>query len=181
MHTEDPAFTLDVAFPIAYPDQTAVTDFITTTRAEFIDESRAPDARNLPHALEVKPLLDATETTRSVTFEVYQNFGGAHPNTWFRSFNYDLAQNRVITLETLFAAADPVDVIAPIVERDLTDRLGVPDLVSPSAGRDPANYQNFSLTPEHVVFHFDRGSLLPGAAGAQIVHIPRSQLPPLAI
>ncbi len=181
VHVEDPAFILDAAFPVAYPDEPAVTDFITTTRAEFTDEARAPDARNLPHALEIKPLLDATETTRSVTFEVYQNVGGAHPNTWFKSFNYDLAQNRAITLDTLFATADPLDTIAPIVERDLTERLGVPDLVLPSAGRDPANYQNFSITPSHVVFHFDRGALLAGAAGAQTVQIPRSELPPLAI
>ncbi len=67
------------------------------------------------------------------------------------------------------------------VVRELTARTGQLDPVAPSAGLDAANYQNFAITPHDVIFFFDRGALMAGAAGAQKVYVPRSEIPPLAI
>jgi hypothetical protein len=182
VHVDDPAYILEMTFPVDYPDEAAVTGFLATTRDGFIADARDPEARNLPHGLDVQLTQEATDTTRSVTFEVFQNSGGAHPTTWYRSFNHNLVTEEPITLDTLFApGTDPVAVLRPIVERELTKQLGVPDLVSPAAADDPANYQNFAITPEQVILFFDRGALMAGAAGAQKVYVPRSELPPLSV
>jgi hypothetical protein len=183
VHVDDPAYILEMTFPVDYPDhQTAVTDFLTSTRDDFVAQARDPEARNLPHGLDIQLTQESTETTRSVTFEVFQNSGGAHPTTWYRSFNHNLETDEPITLDTLFAdGVDPVAVFRPIVERDLTEQLGEPDLVSPTAAQDPANYRNFAIAPDQVILFFDRGALMAGAAGAQKVYVPRSELPPLSV
>lgn len=175
-------YVLDMSFPVDFPEQDAVTKFLTDTKAGFLEAVRAPDARNLPYGLDIKAVLDASDTTKTATFEVYQNVGGAHPNTWYKSFNYDVARQRAITFDDLFApGVKPLDTIFPIVQQELATRIGHPDPVFPSEGMDSANYQNFAITPVELIFFFDRGALMAGAGGAQVVRIPRSELPPLAV
>ncbi|CAJ1506824.1 esterase [[Mycobacterium] burgundiense] len=181
-HESQPEYEMDVSFPLDYPDQRAITDFITSTREEFVAAAHDPQAHNLPYRMEMKATEAATATTRSVAFEVYQNVGGAHPSTWYRTFNYDLIRQRPLGFADLFApGARPVPELLPIVQRELTSRLGVPDLVSPTAGLDPASYQSFAITDEALIFYFDRGAIMAGAAGAHTVSVPRSALPPLVV
>jgi hypothetical protein len=124
----------------------------------------------------------ASEETRSVSFEIYENLGGAHPNTWYRTFNYDTADSRAITFDNLFASgADPLNAIFPIVSRKLEAEMGMPTPVSEDDGMDPSHYRNFAITPTELVFFFDRGELMAGAAGAHTVHVPRNAIPPLAV
>ena len=51
--------------------------------------------------------------------------------------------------------------------------------ISPAAGLDPANYQNFAITNDGVIFFFSQGGLLPEAAGATQVLVQRSVIDPL--
>src|SRR6476620_11626787 len=82
--------------------------------------------------------------------EVYQNEGGAHPDTWYKTFNYEVANRRPITFADLFApGSQPLSAIFPVVQQDLAAKLGTPNPVSASAGLDPAHYQNFTITGVH--------------------------------
>ena len=38
---------------------------------------------------------------------------------------------------------------------------------------DPSHYRNFAITPVDLVFFFDRGEMMAGAAGAYTVYVPR--------
>lgn len=175
-------YDLNIAFPVDYPDQAAITEFITTTRDGFVDTALDRRAHNLPYRMEIQATEHATETTRSVAFEVYQNVGGAHPSSWYQTYNYDLVRQRPVTFEALFAPdTRPLEAIYPLVQRELADRLGVPDPVSPKTGLDAASYQSFAITPDQLIFYFDRGALMAGAAGAHTVALPRAQLPALAV
>ena len=69
--------------------------------------------------------------------------------------------------------------ILPVVQADLTKQAGHPVPIAPSAGLDPANYQNFAITGDGVIFFFSQGTLLPEAAGATQVLVPRSVIDPL--
>ena len=62
---------------------------------------------------------------------------------------------------------------------DLQKQTGQPVVILPDAGLDPANYQNFAITNEGVIFFFSQGTLLPEAAGAMQVLVPRSVVDPL--
>ncbi len=61
-----------------------------------------------------------------MVFEVYQNVGGAHPQTWYKAFNWDVAKKAPVTFDTLFKPGTrPLDVIFPIVQSEVNRQLGV--------------------------------------------------------
>ena len=84
-----PNYELSMSFPVDFPDQGAVDDFLTQTRTGFLNETGTPNFAGVPYAMDMKASLWASDTTRSVSFEVYQDMGGAHPDTWYKTFNYD--------------------------------------------------------------------------------------------
>ena len=177
-----PNYTLAMSFPVDFPDQAAVDAFLSQTRGGFLNETQTPNFANVPYALDMKGSLWASGTTRSVSFEVYENLGGAHPNNWYKTFNYDTVRNRPIAFADLFAPnANPMNAIFSIVRKKLAAEMGMPPPISDSDGIDPSHYRNFVITPVDLVFFFDRGEMMAGAAGAHTVYVPRSAIPPLAV
>jgi hypothetical protein len=179
VHAANSTYTLDFSFPNDYPDQAALTGYLTQTRDGFINVSEMPGSRDLPYVLDAKGTGyrsgPASGGTHSMVFEVYQNVGGVHPQTWYQAFNWSLDKRAPITFDTLFKpGAKPLDVIFPVVERELQKQTGDTDSVLPGDGLDPANYQNFALTDDLVIFFFSQGALLPEAAGATQASVPRA-------
>ena len=85
-----------------------------------------PDAYNLPYELDAEGTgyRSGSDTpgggTRSVVFTMWQNVGGTHPQTYYQSFNWNVAANAPITFDTLFKpGTKPLDVIYPEVNRYL--------------------------------------------------------------
>jgi len=186
VHVSNPQYMLDMTFPVDYPDDAALASYLNQTRDGFVNVAEMPGNWNLPYALDVKSTRYGTgapgQGTRSLALEVYQNVGGAHPSTWYQTFNYDEVEKAPITFDTLFApGTDAVEAIYPIVMADLTRQLGEPSIVPVGDGLEPVHYQNFVITDDAVIFFFGQGELLPEAAGALQATVPRSALPPLQI
>ncbi|MBX7430645.1 RsiV family protein [Mycobacterium sp. Y57] len=184
VHVQNPTYTLDYSFPADYPDQQAVGAYLTQTRDGFVNVSDMPGAWNLPYVLDARGTGYRSGPddggTRSVVFEVYENVGGAHPQTWFKSFNWDVAKEAPITFETLFRPdAKPLDVIFPIVQADVSRQLGVVAPISPADGLDPAKYREFALTDDSLIFFFGQGEMMAGAGGALQATVPRSAVAPM--
>jgi hypothetical protein len=117
-----------------------------------------------------------------VVLTLFQEVGGAHPSTWFKSFTYDVERSRPVTFDSLFAPdAKPLDAIFPIVQRSLEAETGLAGSVSPGDGRDPSHYQNFAVTDDALIFFFGRAELLPSYAGETSVSLPRNAIPPLQV
>jgi hypothetical protein len=51
--------------------------------------------------------------------------------------------------------------------------------IAPAVLYDPANYQNFAVTNDGVIFFFNQGQMLSDAAGAIQVLVPRSAIDPM--
>ncbi|MGH3678339.1 MAG: esterase [Mycobacterium sp.] len=184
VHAAEPSYTLDFGFPVDYPDQRALSDYLTQTRDGFVNVSEMPDSRDMPYALDARGTGyrsgQPPGRTQSVVFEVYQNVGGPHPQTWYKAFNYDLVKGAPITYDTLFKpGTKPLDIIFPAVQRELEKQTGIDQPISPGDGLDPSNYQNFAVTDDAVIFFFGQGELLPGAAGATQASVPRTVLAPI--
>lgn len=109
----------------------------------------------------------------------------------------------------LWRVDDPLKTVAPIVQADLQQQLAPPPPVAPPAppaqpGQpvtatstttppppppplpiaqaalyNPANYQNFAIVNDGVIFFFDQGVLLPSSAGALQVLVPRAAIDPM--
>ncbi|WP_102143026.1 esterase [Mycobacterium hubeiense] len=179
-HLANSTYTLDISFPLGYPDQQALTDYLTQTRDGFINVAEMPDSRGLPYEMEAVAKAYQSDGTESVVFKIFQDVGGVHPQTWYKAFNYDLVKGAPITYDTLFKPdTKPLDVILPVVERELTKQTGIDKPILPGEGRDPVNYQNFALTDDAVIFFFGQGELLPEAAGAVEASVPRNALAPV--
>ncbi|MGV0741965.1 esterase [Mycolicibacterium sp. XJ870] len=183
VHTANAAYTLDYTFPVGYPDQLALGGYLTQTRDGFINVSDMPGSRDQPYVLDAKGTAYTSgipPRTRSMVFEVYQNVGGAYPQTWYKSFNYDEATRQPITFDTLFKpGTKPLEVIFPIVQRELQKQSGVEQAIPPGVGQDPAHYQNFAITDESVIFFFGQGELLAETAGATQAAVPRAAVAPM--
>ncbi|MGE0217139.1 esterase [Mycolicibacterium sp.] len=181
VHVDNPAYTVDYAFPADYPDQQALTAYLTQTRDGFVNVAEMPGSWNLPYVLDGKGTAYQSGSpergTRSVVFEVYENVGGAHPQTWYKAFNWDLAAQAPITFDTLFKPdTRPLDVIFPIVQADVARQLGVDAPIAPTDGLDPAKYQEFALTDDSVIFFFGQGEIMAGAGGALQATVPKSAI-----
>ena len=181
VHAANSTYTLNFSFPNDYPDQAALTGYLTQARDGFINVADNPDAYNLPYELDAKGAGyssgSPTGGTQSVVFTMWQNVGGAHPQTYYQSFNWDVAKRAPITFDTLFKpGTKPLDVIYPAVEQDLQKQQGVIDGIPPSVGLDPSKYQNFALTDDAVLFFFSQGELFAEAAGPVQASVPRSTL-----
>jgi len=184
VHTQNPIYTLDITFPNSYPDQQALTAYLTQARDGFVNVSDMPGSDNLPYELDAKGTGyrsgSPTTGTQSVVFTLWQNVGGGRPQTWYKAFNWDLGKNAPITLDTLFKRdTKPLDVIYPVVEQYLQKQQGLIDGVPPSIGLDPAKYQNFALTDDSLIFFFGQGELLSESAGPVEATVPRETVAPL--
>jgi hypothetical protein len=181
VHAANSTYTLNFSFPNDYPDQAALTGYLTQARDGFINVADNPDAYNLPYELDAKGAGyssgSPTGGTQSVVFTMWQNVGGAHPQTYYQSFNWDVDKRAPIRFDTLFKpGTKPLDLIYPAVEQDLQKQQGVIDGIPPSVGLDPSKYQNFALTDDAVLFFFSQGELFAEAAGPVQASVPRSTL-----
>jgi hypothetical protein len=174
----DPGYTMNISYPVGYPDVTAVFDYVKETRDGFLSVAKTPDSRTMPYELET------TETefnsaapprgTQSVVFKTYQGVGGAHPTTFYKSFNWDQGLRRPITIDNLFREGSaPFPIILPLVQAEVDKQLGQPVAIASEVGLDPTKYQNFAITNDTLIFFFSQGDILPEAAGALQVAIPR--------
>ncbi len=140
VHTETPNYTIDMSFPVDYPDQSAVADVLTNQRDQFIELVEEPPVRDVPKALDIKSQTfrsgTPTSGTESLVFEEYSNFGGAHPVTNYDALNFDLGKKAPITFDTLFKPeADPVAVLDPLVQAELKKAVAGRDHRRQSRGR----------------------------------------------
>lgn len=101
----------------------------------------------------------------------------------------------------LWRVDDPLKTVAPIVQSELQQlalpppaQPGQPVTTAPTATLptpppplpfapgalyNSANYQNFAVVNDGVIFFFDQGVLLPASAGALHVLVPRSAIDPM--
>jgi hypothetical protein len=157
----DPGYTVNISFPADFPDMKSVADFVGKTRDSFLNTAKSSQPRNAPYALEITPTtytsLVPPRGQVSVVLKVYQNTGGAHPQTSYKSFVWDQTFRKLVTYETLWQKdSDPLPIVFPVVQSDLLKQLGQPVAIDPAVGLDPANYQNFAITNEGVIAVGDR-------------------------
>lgn len=189
IHTTTPSYKLNLVFPTDYPDQAALAGYLAQNRDGFVSVAQMPGARGLPYEMDGTPERFrsgvAPQGTQSVVLEIFQDVGGPHPSTWYKSFTYDLKRRQPVTLDTLFAPgtrlSDALAVILPLVQRDLERQLGWRAVLLSGTGSDPMHFQNFAITDDELIFYFAPGELLPLAAGATSARVPRTAVPPLAV
>ncbi|BBU23654.1 hypothetical protein MYXE_34440 [Mycobacterium xenopi] len=158
-------YTVNMSFPVDYPDEQAIADFLTQNRDGFVNVAQTSASRDVPYQMDVTSeqyQSGQPPRTRSVVLKVFEDLGGPRPSTFYKAFNYDLPRRQPVTFDTLFASGTkPLDAIYPIVQRELGRQTGLGGAVLPGTGRDASHYQNFAITDDDVIFYFAPGELLP--------------------
>jgi uncharacterized protein DUF3298 len=185
----DPAYSLNISYPVDYPDFKSVFDYVKQTRDGFLNVAKMPGPRNMPYELDTTTTEFSSAVpprgTQSLVFKTFQDVGGAHPQTFYKSFNWDQGMRKPVQIDTggsdkiqpLFQpGANPWPLILPVVQSELEKQSGQPVSIAPEVGLDPAKYQNFAITNDALIFFFSQGELLPEAAGAVQVSVPRGPI-----
>jgi hypothetical protein len=175
-------YTLEMSFPLDYPDQKALTDVLMQDRDSFVDwvATSGPDGRGRPyeHVVSAKTYRSGTPDsgTQSLVLEIQDDTGLAHqdhPNTSFTALNYAVGKRTAITFDTLFKPdTKPLEVLNPIVLREL-QQSGQGGEVN---DLDEHTYRNFAITDDAVIFFFGEDQVIRDNNGPHQVSVPRTEL-----
>jgi hypothetical protein len=128
----------------------------------------------------------ANDDFLSIQFQNTAFTGGAHPNHYFSSLNYDLKSGREIKLAELFKPdADYLKFLSEYAIAELKkprkDYEPVDDeWLRTGAGPDDENYSTWNLTRKGLMITFDHYAVAPYAAGEQTVIVPFAKLKQIA-
>jgi Protein of unknown function (DUF3298) len=182
IHSATATYTIDFGFPVDYPDQQPLADYLTQQRDGFIKFSALPAARDwgAPYQLIARGQTYRSGTpaagTQSLVLRMAQD-AQPHPVAWYKAFNYELSKRVPITFDTLFKpGTSPLDIVYPAVQRTVQKRSGSATPPTLNGGLDVGNYQNFAITDDAVTFYFGQGQLLSHADGEFEVSVPRTEL-----
>lgn len=119
-----------------------------------------------------------SEDVVSFVYTVSDYTGGAHPNRYFQSFTFDLANADIVTLDDVLTD-DALATISPLVQADLiaqqTD-FADEEWITRGTGEEPANYSAFALSEDSLIFFFAPYQVAAYAAGDFSVSIPLSEI-----
>ncbi len=172
VHSGTDSYQLDFRFPVDYPDQQAVADYLAHERDAFRDwvAQSPPSGSGLPYTLDITGRAYHSAGTQSLVLTI-GNGTGVHPVTYFEVFNYDVGTHAPITFDTFFTSGpEALEVLNPIVERELKQRGHEVDDIS------LRDYQNFAIADDAVTFFFNQDGLLPHVDGPLRITVPRADL-----
>ena len=178
-HSETAQYTIDITYPLDYPELKSVSDFVNADRGYFLDWidrfGHDGPARQYMYDVHGKTYSSTQPATTSLVLTINHDTGAAHeahPETVFKSFTYDLTRQRPITVDTLFKQdADVVSALGPKVTK-LYDR--------PTHKILPSDFRNFALTDDSVIFFFGEGQLVSADnTGPRQMSVTRGELAPL--
>lgn len=178
LDSDNGRYTLELSFPVDYPDQQALADLVTQRRDGFVDWVGEMPASFVTPAFHIigKAFHSGTPAsgTQSLVLTIGTD-GGVHPVTRYQALNYDLSKHAPITFDTLFKpGTQPLEVLNPIVQRELDKRGATGALTLNDLGAKA--YQSFAITDDAVIFFFNQDGLLPHESGPLKVEVPRTEL-----
>lgn len=120
------------------------------------------------------------ENTVSYVYTLFVDTLGAHPNTFYRTFTFDLTTGTQLDIAGLFVPrSDYLRRLSAISQFELAKSLGEfadVEYIAQGTGPDPLNYQSFAIKGDELVLLFPPYQVAPYAAGSQEVSIPLEQL-----
>jgi len=183
---DKPVYTIDAQIPYAQGADPARLANFNTILKKMVDDQIQPFRDSVLTLAPVDPInvgssfnlqygvVGQAQDYWSLKYEVDAYFdGAAHPGHYSVTLNYDLASDRLVTLDELFLpGSNYLQVISEYCKAELAKRdIGFDGF---TAGADPLpeNYTRWNLSTDGLIITFDEYQVAPYAAGAQVVTIP---------
>lgn len=179
--SENCVYRVGVDIDITYPNwvndydfaREAVQSYLAQARDAFWEAGTADlSAMFNPWQLQITPEdYPYSDDIHSILFTILDYAGGAHPNTYYKSFVFDLTNETEITLDDLFTdTTAALEIVSPLVQQHVMDQLGGDytdtQWLETGTGTNPDNYQTFVLTEDGILFVFPPYQLAAYAAGS---------------
>lgn len=120
------------------------------------------------------------ENTVSYVYTLFVDTLGAHPNTFYRTFTFDLKTGLELDIASLFVPrSDYLRRLSAISQFELAKSLGEfanVEYISQGTKPEALNFQSFAIEGDTLVLLFPPYQVAPYAAGSQEVSIPLEQL-----
>lgn len=158
-----------------------VVDFVKAMLEMDEEELKTAKERGINNYSEISYTVGiATADMISLSFVNGNYTGGAHPNSYSYTINFDLKNGREILLQDLFQpAAYYLDIISAYAVADLRKQLGEDgddEWITRGAGPEPDNFKSWYLTAAGLQINFDAYQVGPYVIGPQAVTVPISKL-----
>ncbi|MCC6146116.1 MAG: DUF3298 domain-containing protein [Anaerolineaceae bacterium] len=182
---EDPKYTIEVNYPVIAGAEVfnqasqAIAERVVNAFKGNLETYPPIDDPNLTSYSSVNmnyTVLQNTPGVVSVYYQIDEYYrGAAHPAHYSAALNYDVRNQKVLTLGDLFQpGADYLKLLSDYAIKDLTGEewFLFPEGALPKA----ENYRNWNLTPDGLQITFDPYEVAPYAAGFINVLVPYSVL-----
>lgn len=130
--------------------------------------------------LDMDYLVTASPRTLSYVFVIHEDTGGAHGNTYFRTFTFDTETGEALSLADLFVSgADYLGILSGVARTRLPGILGDildEQMLLAGTGASAENFENFFLDEDTLTILFAPYQVAAYAAGPQTLAIPRAEL-----
>ncbi len=114
----------------------------------------------------------------SIVIDTTYYSGGAHPNEYIKSFNYDIKENKMITIEDLIIKNK--DIIAILSENSYNilkqeeriKKYSNEKFLSGGTSKNQENFSNFAFSKDGLIIFFNKYQVGPYVAGSFEVKLP---------
>lgn len=161
---------------------TTVTDFKTQGRFDHLtpeDISAMGFDQGRKETLQINYLIASSAHTVSYIYTIYEDTGGAHGNTVFKTFTFDTSSGALLGLGDLFASADYLTTLSVTARNLLPGMLGQftnDTFIQDGTTPNEQNFQDFFFDNADFVVLFPPYQVAPYAAGPITLRIPSENL-----
>lgn len=174
-------YTIEIMYPNVLGVENGQVDieiynFVEKIISSFKEKVSAADAWSGENSLKVfyEP-YEINKSFVSIRFEVSEYTGGAHPTSSSQSFNYDLKNNKIITLSDVFDSNKNYiktiseKTIQYLLKLNTENEFSDEEWIRDGAGPKEDNFKTFTFSKDTIVFYFDPYIVAAYAAGRQDV------------
>ncbi|MCI0708695.1 MAG: DUF3298 and DUF4163 domain-containing protein [Chloroflexi bacterium] len=166
--------SIDINYPLEFAEHSfardAINSYIQQEQEAFLSVfeygsfySPGPLTLNIDYTI-----YERSDNISSILFAVDTYTGGAHPNLYYHTLVFDLANEEILGFEDVFQEEhDQLQTIRPIVIEDLNEQMAefMPEGVWIDEETPREIFHDFVVTDEEIIFFFEPYAVAPYAAG----------------
>jgi hypothetical protein len=172
---ETDKYTIEAVYPKFGPATADAQVFVLKEIAEFksIVEETPSEFISFPYSLSIAYEEKAGAGLTSYIYTVYTYTGGAHGNTYLKTFAYDSEGTRILFEDILKKGQQNIQAVARFAERSLKESLEEGDsLFEEGVSAEYENFENFYVGNDQLVFLFQ-----PYQVAAYVLGILEAKVP----
>lgn len=114
------------------------------------------------YALELEYTIMSSDTIYTIIMRGYEFTGGAHPNSFLKTFSYSQETGERLMIEDLISNREVLYTLAALADKEL-----IVDYPEGSSGERIDNWEDFYADNTHITFIFSPYQIAPYAVGEQ--------------